>query len=328
MNFATVLDLNIPVTYEWLEYIEATGTQYIDTGVKPYSSTSIRIRGSFGLNDILYGAQDNSRSYALASNDQGMYFSYGASGRTAVTNWKDELHTYRQYRSKCYIDDDLYHTHESEGYWSCDANLYLFARGMSGGSVDVTSGTKRIYRCEIWDDNTLIRDLAPFRDLDGTIGMYDRLNRRKYFNIGTGEFVAGPRYTYLNVRPAVTKIEEYGRVLWQPGVPVTITSVHYYTWPDAHVSINGKDIYLTPSVEPDYQQWVVWDTPLLRGTEIIFTNVSNTDGNICIDERNGQGGGCLRFEADDSYTYTITGRTRIIVDGGQQCEPGVHIIEE
>ncbi len=46
----------------------------------------------------------------------------------------------------------------------------------------------RIYYCKIYDDGVLVRDFIPVLDKEGTPSMYDKVEKKFYYNQGTGEF--------------------------------------------------------------------------------------------------------------------------------------------
>lgn len=125
----------------------------------------------------------------------------------------------------------------------------------------------------------------------------------------------------------VTKITDAsGRVLWQSGVPVTITSRVDFDWPRALVTINDDTINLTPN-DQTHPEVVMWDGLLPIGTELIFTNGADTYGEVTIHHKNGE---ITRASIDElmDYAYTVIGKTIISVEGGQRCEPYIWIQEQ
>ena len=70
-------------------------------------------------------------------------------------------------------------------------NLLLFATN-TAGSADSQRGTMKLYSCQIYDNDTLVRDYVPCQKPDGTIGLWDDVNSVFYGNAGTGTFTAGP----------------------------------------------------------------------------------------------------------------------------------------
>ena len=73
---------------------------------------------------------------------------------------------------------------ESNNFKPC--NMYLF------GSGKTSVGVMRLYYLQIYDNDILVRDFIPVLDEDGIPSLYDSVENKFYYNVGTGEFVAGP----------------------------------------------------------------------------------------------------------------------------------------
>ena len=185
-----------------LEYIESTGTQYIDTGFKPNQDTRVIMTylKQSGNDDIgwLFGSR-NSQSVSsfgtfYDSNPEVIQTDYGDQ-RNSITN--------RIYNKKLTVDknknvtkiidfdtgDTLATNTSAERTFSSSYNLCLSAIN-SGGSV-TPSKTKSIYSCKIYDNGTLVRDFIPMR-IGTEVGMYDTVTKTLFTNAGTGSFVPGP----------------------------------------------------------------------------------------------------------------------------------------
>ena len=67
--------------------------------------------------------------------------------------------------------------------------MYLFSVN-GGGTYD--NAPMKLYSCQIYDNDTLVRDYVPCQKPDGTIGLWDDVNSVFYGNAGTGTFTAGP----------------------------------------------------------------------------------------------------------------------------------------
>ena len=73
--------------------------------------------------------------------------------------------------------------------YETNLNFILFA--LNTGSVVPCKNTK-IYSCKLYDNDVLVRDFIPVLDKDGTPCMYDKVEKKFYYNAGTGQFIAGP----------------------------------------------------------------------------------------------------------------------------------------
>ena len=182
--------------YQEVEYIESTGTQYIDTGFIPNQDTSIELSlytSQLGAQDFL-GTSSSSGGYVY-----GLYDGYSSTW----DNYNDDIPIYNGHisgtlliskaKEKTTITGD-YNTNYTHGNTSFIAahSLYLFARWTSSSGA-YRPASMKCYSFKIWDNNTLVRNFIPvYRKSDGEVGLYDTVNNEFYRNIGTGVFIAGP----------------------------------------------------------------------------------------------------------------------------------------
>lgn len=192
-----------------VEYLESTGTQYIDTGVlgsnalafhltaKAQVSNSNFFCGCIGSN----GASEMQRLIGAASGgvvyyvlQRGEFSIHGRNRIVADGNW----HTYKLSSTEAVIDSD---TKSSGTISDCNRTFLLFAVVSAAGVV--SCGKCCISACKIWDNGVLVRDYISVRkdtvgaiyDRRGVGGMNPDGSPRTdgmYFNRGTGAFAVGP----------------------------------------------------------------------------------------------------------------------------------------
>jgi hypothetical protein len=181
-----------PAEYEDLLYIEANGSQQLDTGVRfnmetdgcmvDYASTVLSQSGM-----IL--ASNNATNYFWFYHYAGtsafsVYISANAQVNVGNLGWDTRRHK-MTFKNKTYSIDGAYLGRDTRSLPSTDYPLYL----CSWNNAYYYSG--RIYGCKIWRKKGLIRDFVPVRrKSDGAIGLYDRVHRKLY--TGSGNFIAGP----------------------------------------------------------------------------------------------------------------------------------------
>ena len=68
--------------------------------------------------------------------------------------------------------------------------MYLFNADVNN-SDDYSGYSGKIYYCQIYDNGTLVRDFWPCYDPDGVACLYDKVEKKYYYNAGTGAFTAG-----------------------------------------------------------------------------------------------------------------------------------------
>lgn len=178
----------LPVGYKWLEYIQSSGTQYIDTGFKPNNNTRIVVKAVLSTPHSIYGVNRSGADFNMTGNGEGMYFYWGGGGHTTITNYYNQVHVFEQDKNICRVDGALYYTY-TNSTWQAPCNMFLFGRN-NGSSLN-DSGTCRIYSCQIYDNGTLIRDYIPCQIPSGQAGLYDLVTDTLYVNKGTGVFVCG-----------------------------------------------------------------------------------------------------------------------------------------
>ena len=191
----------LPDGYTRVEYIESTGTQYIDTGLVSTSNT--RILTKLSWNNVtarqLIGA-DGGAYFGVVNN----YWQIGDTGTNtssiaAISNtWYDVEFTVIQNTSTTanltLSVNGVSGTNTRSFSKSTPINLFALGRTNSSPTLycNCKLGITYIYQNEI-----LTRNLVPCKNSSGTIGMYDTITNTFYTNAGTGTF---------NVGPVVTKI--------------------------------------------------------------------------------------------------------------------------
>ena len=188
--------MSLPSGYKKLEYIQSTGTQYIDTLVNIEANKPITLRvvcdcsfnnagvgngvGTTISGNIFYfGTYNGSYCYGLGKVD----------GVTSVAaDTERRIHDLDAVGKKLTISGKLSLTGLSFATPTASRTFWLPQWGQ---------GIK-LYSCQIYDNGTLVRDFIPCQTTDGTIGLWDDVNSVFYGNAGTGTFTAGPEIKGAN----------------------------------------------------------------------------------------------------------------------------------
>lgn len=210
-----LLEPELPAAATRVEFIEATGTQWIDTGVN--GETGLKFRADLewdashnGKADwVLVGARngtatsDHTRIVPVYI-EKAVCFGYGMFVRTttpAVLGVRHEIVTdYTDGSAVSIARDGTPITGYESGYTpstgNVDAgrNLYVFAANW-GGSANLFAKA-RLYGLEIQRKNATTGALEPVRNFvpcttNGVACLYDTVERRYYGNSGTGSFLTG-----------------------------------------------------------------------------------------------------------------------------------------
>lgn len=186
---------SLPSGYTQVEYIESTGTQYIDTGFKPNNNTRCVMdaytecgTGNSGV--WFFGGRTASSSGAFGVSTWTATF-----GSTLVSSGSGiALNAVRAVveldKGVVKQDGTTLNTLTSDSFTS-EQNMLLHGLN-DGGTADCTP--MRSYSCKIYDNGTLIRDYIPCKNASGTVGLYDAVNGAFYRNAGTGTFTAGAEH--------------------------------------------------------------------------------------------------------------------------------------
>ena len=181
--------------YTKLEYIESTGTQYIDTGVIATNNTVVKAElfTNYSGNKNWFGgsAYSSNNNFVLNSWSQNQIeYQYGISDNWYKPNVGDDVvgkkFTVEYGNGSIKINNDKKVDLPTDTFTDTK-NLHLFTRNGSSGNI---SG--RVYSFKIYNGNLLIRDFVPaVRNSDNKPGLYDEVNDVFYTNSGTGEFTKG-----------------------------------------------------------------------------------------------------------------------------------------
>ena len=186
-----ILGQGIILPYTPLNYIQTTGTQWIDTGVP--MSTSLKL-------EILYYGIQSSGQCILGESGRGWYFyTSGFNGEPSTGMVECSGNLIKSFSSKSgdllvKIDKDkiLYDgstytdTGSITGSMLCNngSNLTI----CNNGYFSSDKARCKIYYLKIYDGETLIRDFQPCKDGRHIVCLYDKVNNVFYYNQGTGDF--------------------------------------------------------------------------------------------------------------------------------------------
>lgn len=177
----------------YVEYIESTGTQYIDTGYCPNGNTryELKIKNN-SRNGVLFGAynttwETGSGLYTnVATSGQHDWLHYNSNTNTGHTS--EVNNEILMDKGRLIINGGTYLTAETKTF-TVNKPLYIFAGNMGGVLEQPTA--YQLYYFKIYDNNVLVRDFKPCKDGVGVYCLYDKVEKRYYYNQGTGSFLGG-----------------------------------------------------------------------------------------------------------------------------------------
>lgn len=189
----------LPSGYTKLDYIESSGTQYIDTGFIPNQDSAVHIvcqptvasgwQGIFGARSATNVGEfgvDIPAGTTLRS-------VYGTGNvTTTVSTVATKLDIYKN-KNVCTINGAVL-TNSTETF-SSGYPIWIFDKNTAGSKWNPCS--MKLYSCKVYDNGTLVRDFIPCKNASGTIGLWDNVNSVFYANAGTGTFSTGKKHKTL-----------------------------------------------------------------------------------------------------------------------------------
>lgn len=187
----------VPEDNTELEYIETSGTQYIDTGVVATGYTTAQgVFSDIPYPDsgaiVLFGSRYDTGGYKLFSANvykTNFKFFYASSSgildiyqtpSTAVVTLSPTEGRTNSYKGSL--------TSTKQDYIN---PIYIFRRSCPDGVDPLACPGGRLHSFKVWEGETLVRDMVPYRK-NGVVCMYDKVSQTYFYNAGTGTFTGGP----------------------------------------------------------------------------------------------------------------------------------------
>ena len=207
--FQYVSGPKLPNGYTELEYIQSSGTQYIDTGLKPNQDTRVVTKFDMIQTDTawrkLWGSGSGSYNLDFALWNSGttkLQSYYGTKTNNAVPITSMSLNVDANKNIWKYSGETI--TFDKNNF-TCAYSMYIFNVNKDDSS-QYFPGMMKLYLFKIYDNDVLVRDFIPCKNPSGVIGLYDTVNNQFYQNAGTGTFIAGPE---------IPSIEDKGGPFWR-----------------------------------------------------------------------------------------------------------------
>lgn len=236
----------LPQGYQEVEYIESSGTQYIDTGfvVNKSDSYVLEIDGLFSSQSQAYQGCNGYMQFYVSS-----VYGISADSTKAVGNRDIVKIAYANQTAVLSVNGVQIESKSWASYSGADVKLGVLRMGdtnngwFSGGAA---SGT--IYGYKVWNDEVLVSDCIPcVRNSDNVAGVYDVIREQFIANVGSGVFAVGSNMGEIVITPG--GVISFGaalrrRMMSKKPVPQWTLTVDKIVARHTTVSINGEN--LTP----------------------------------------------------------------------------------
>lgn len=190
----------LPSGYVLLEYVESSGTQYIDTDFMPNQDTRTVVDCCFikeytanatGAKAV-YGCRTTSSSKAyvatayVPTNEYRWYYNDGFDSTAPNQDYYVRKNVVA---NKNICSFGALSKTRTYAEFQCEYTMYLFGSN-NAGTASFLSGMK-LYSCQIYDNGTLVRDYLPCINPSGEYGLFDMVENKFYGNAGSGAFTGG-----------------------------------------------------------------------------------------------------------------------------------------
>ena len=198
----TLLSKSLPTGYTQLEYIESTGSQYINTGYKPNERSKFDItflvnEANISVDCPLFGVRTSSSGNSYTFWCHGVGYSSASYSCVIFNGVQSNIpHFELNKKHNVTLENGTYSINGAStsftkaGQGTPNQNLILFGLA-NGSSIDNRKFVGYVYGFKIAENNVLKRNYIPAKNSSGTIGMYDLVEDKFYTNQGTGTFTAG-----------------------------------------------------------------------------------------------------------------------------------------
>ena len=195
----------IPLGYQRVEYLQSTGTQYIDTGYKGNGNTKVHIKVRYYTETSnsgsgrIFGSRETqtSKAFAIGSNSgvastSGKITFFFGNQAYLLTNKNIVLNEWLDItfdKTIHNINGINYGEPYNNETFETPQTLKIFGftnEGVMGYGVCDCS------ELQLWNNDILVRNFVPCRrNSDSVLGMYDTVSGTFLTNAGTGTFTAG-----------------------------------------------------------------------------------------------------------------------------------------
>ena len=183
-----------------VEYLESTGTQYVDTGLPAKTNTQTDVGyqyqyvGSQWANgDMISGVQSPSRYYTVslrgtAARKEGNIYGADELTKTYPEFYRHEL-CFNDAKRNVVLDGELFGKFTAV-FTNSPRSVFIFAGQTSKGAAAWNSKA-RIWHYDVSEGGTPLRKLIPAVDTNGVACFHDLVSSSNYYNKGTGDFKVG-----------------------------------------------------------------------------------------------------------------------------------------
>lgn len=173
-----------------IEYIESTGTQWIDTNIYPTSQTTVKVKFNMTAptGGIIVGFYNNEGdSFRFFNYSNNAYLDYGSgagynriSGGTVTSGTIYNIEFGNRYVKNIDTNTNII-SGTAVSFSDKTISIKIF-----GDSSDLEKASGKIYYLQIYINDILARDYVPVLDSNNVPCLYDKISKTYFYNSGTG----------------------------------------------------------------------------------------------------------------------------------------------
>lgn len=192
----------LPIGYKECKYIESTGTQYIDTGVK--GNSEIKIDTIFEITNtqatqFFFGSRQSTSTKTfsfISTNYTNNPWTFRSDFNNKLGQIQNEkisnmtgyplFHVIKN-KNVTTIENNAFINNISYGSFTSNYNIYIFTVN-NNNTASSNFSYMKLYSFKVFKNDILIQNLIPCLDNNATPCMYDLVTKQTYYNRGTGTF--------------------------------------------------------------------------------------------------------------------------------------------
>lgn len=196
----------LPSYAKRVEYLEATGTQWMDTGIVPSATTKMEMEGWFpALRDpvvaVRFGSRYSSNQSCFAFNSNGtngnLRFDLGTASTATNCQWQAGSDTATKViidantKYAAYVTDTgtlVEHSFTSTMTFANALPIYVFS--FNANPMSSCAWQMRVSSLKIWDNGVMVRSFIPCRVNEEGM-LWDEVTGAFFTNKGTSTFIVG-----------------------------------------------------------------------------------------------------------------------------------------
>ena len=202
-------------SYTPVKYIQSSGTQYINTG---YVVKGSKFKVKIKYYHLSGGVSQRASIIGNYSKPSGSYYKTNATihgGKFYVSNVEPVPNVSYSFDIINEVEIETNSSATLQGYYEIKNNGVLIASGNNAGlfpysdwvigseenykvmlftqtspqfQIDSAKSSAKLYYCQMWDDDVLVRDYIPVLDENNVACLYDKVSETYFYNAGTGIF--------------------------------------------------------------------------------------------------------------------------------------------